>query len=98
MLGGLNPANIHEKLKQDKIFEKHLFAYFKDIIHLHLPDIEVVVNKKYESCTENPPHLLEETDPKKLTDWKNIMDSEVKVLGKIPQCHKCMKVCHKYGN
>ena len=66
----MNPADIHEKLKQDKIFEKHLFAYFKDIIHHHLPDIEVVVNKKYESHIENLPHLLEETDPKKPTDWK----------------------------
>ena len=56
------------------------------------------MNKKYESHIGNPPHLLEETDPKKLTDWKNTMDSEVKILGKIPQCHKCMKVCHKYGN
>ena len=72
MLGGLNPADIHEKLKQDKIFEKHLFAYFKVIIHHHLPDIDIVVDKRYEPCIENPPHLPEETDPKKLTDWKKI--------------------------
>ena len=26
------------------------------------------------------------------------MDSEVKILGEIIQCHKCMEVCHKYGN
>ena len=47
---------------------------------------------------KNPPQLPEETDPKKPTDWKKIMDSEIKVLGEILQYHKCMKVCHKYGN
>ena len=26
------------------------------------------------------------------------MDSEINVLGEILQYHKCMKVCHKYGN
>ena len=83
MLGGLNPANIHEKLKQDKIFEKHLFSYFKDIIHHHLPDIEVVVNKKYESCTENPPHLLEETDSKKPQIGKILWILRLRYLAKF---------------
>ena len=56
------------------------------------------MDKRYEPCIENPPHLPEETDPKKLTDWKKIMYSETKVLGEILQYHKCMKVYHKYEN
>ena len=32
LVWGLNPADIHTKLKQDKIFEKYLFSFFEDII------------------------------------------------------------------
>ena len=101
MLGGMNPTDIHEKLKRDKDFENHLFDYFEDIIHHHLPDVEVIVDKNHEPCVKCPLHLPEncpDLDPKEHADWKRFMDSEIKILGEILQRHKCGKVCHKYGN
>ena len=101
MLGGMNPTDIHEKLKRDKDFENHLFDYFEDIIHHHLPDVEVIVDKSYEPRVECPPHLPKncpDLDPEEHADWKRFMDSEIKILGEILQRHKCGKMCHKYGN
>jgi hypothetical protein len=33
-----------------------------------------------------------------LNDWHSFMQTEVKKLGKVLQCHRCRPVCHKYGN
>ena len=101
LVGGLNPADIHTKLKQDKNFEKHLFSFFEDVIQHHLPDVELTIDKNYEpriECPPHPPKYHPDMDMKVLEDWDRFMDSEVKILGEILQRHRCMEVCHKYGN
>ena len=88
MLGGMNPTDIHEKLKRDKDFENCQFDYFEDIIHHHLPDVEVIVDKNYKPHVKCPLHLPEncpDLDPKEHADWKRFMDSEIRILGEILQ-------------
>ena len=90
LVGGLNPADIHTKLKQDKIFEKHLFSFFEDIIQHHLPNVELTIDKNYEphiECPPHPPKYHPDMNLKVLEDWDIFMDSEVKILGEILQYH-----------
>ena len=101
LLGGLNPSDIHEKLKIDDSFKERLFAYYEDIIHHHLPDVDIVMDTHYEPRVECPPNLPEDCpnlNTIQLAEWKIFMDSEIKKLGEIFQRHKCRQVCHKYGN
>ena len=101
LLGGLNPKEIHKRLKEDSEFQSRFFAYFEDIIQHELPNIEIDVDPTYEPRIERPPpppkfsSLLTEKD---LQEWQSFMQNEVKQLGEILQRHKCKPVCHKYGN
>jgi hypothetical protein len=52
--GGSNPSVIHQQL-HDEAFPKKFFAFFNDIIHHHLPDVEIVVDSKFEPRIERPP-------------------------------------------
>ncbi|KAG1761818.1 hypothetical protein EDD22DRAFT_736177, partial [Suillus occidentalis] len=45
--GACNPSDMHVKLRDVK-FQQRFFAFFEDIIHHHLPDIEVDIDPKYE--------------------------------------------------
>ena len=101
LLGGLNPSDIHEKLKIDDSFKEWLFGYYEDIIHHHLPDVDIVMDMHYKPCVECPPNLPENCpnlNTIRLAEWNIFMDSEIKKLGDIFQQHKCRHVCHKYGN
>ena len=99
-MGGLNPSDIHEKLKQDVEFERRLFSYFEDIISHHFPDVDIALDNKYEPRIECPPQppFPSKGDETVSRAWKSFMNTEVKIVGELLQCHKCRDVCHKYGN
>jgi hypothetical protein len=55
LLGGLNPSQIHERLKQDVSFKNRFFEFFENIIHHHMPDIDIKVEANFEPRTQRPP-------------------------------------------
>ena len=101
LLGGLNPNDIHRKLKEDLDFKTRFFSFFEDIIQHDLPDIDVVIDPMYEPRVERPPlppKLSPTTSVETLREWQLFMETEVKKLGEALQRHRCQPVCHKYGN
>ena len=104
LLGGLNPNEIHERLKKDNDFEKRFFNFFEDIIQHELPEVDVNIDTGFEPRVERPPlppssaASSSEIPVKRLRDWQIFMESEVKKLGEVLQRHTCRPVCHKYGN
>lgn len=100
LVGGLNPDELHKKLKDVDGFDQQFFSFFESIIYHHLPDIEVEFDpKSYEPRTQRPPippddiSLLENIE-----EWESVFCTEVKMCGEVLQRHGCRKVCHKYGN
>jgi Helitron helicase-like domain at N-terminus len=55
LVGGCNPNEIHRRLNEDPEFQNRFFGFFEDVIHHHLPDVEVSVEKSYEPRAERPP-------------------------------------------
>ena len=99
LLGGLNPSQVHQRMRDDPDFERRFFAFFKDIIHHHLPDIEMEVDKSFEPRTECPPKPPNVDDHiNTLDEWDSVFCMQIKMCGEVLQCHGCRKVCHKYGN
>ena len=103
LLGGLNPNDIHQRLKEDAAFKTRFFAFFEDIIQHDLPDVDVIMDPTYEPRVERPPFppkpsITHPECTQALHEWQMFMDSEVKKLGEVLQHHKCKPVCHKYGN
>jgi hypothetical protein len=100
LLGGLNPNDIHKRLKEDTEFASRFFAFFDDIIQHDLPDVEIPIDPTYEPRVERPPSPPESgsISPEKIYEWRSFMQTEVKKLGEALQRHKCKPVCHKYGN
>ena len=100
LLGGLNPNEIHRRLKDDAEFEHRFFSYFEDIIQHHLPDVDVLIDAAYEPRVERPPipPSSKKMSSHDLYEWRSFMETEVKKLGELLQRHKCKPVCHKYGN
>ena len=99
LLGGLNPSDVHQKMRDDPEFQERFFAFFEDIIHHHFPDIDLEVDKSFEPRTERPPrppgvdaHL------DMLDEWESVFCTQIKMCGEVLQRHGCRKVCHKYGN
>ena len=101
LLGGLNPSQIHEHLKHDVAFKNHLFDFFENTIHHHLPDIDIKVESDFEPRIQRPPLP---PDPSfhpaldELAEWESVFVTEIKMCGEILQRHTCRPVCHKYGN
>lgn len=98
LTGGLNPSDVHKHLL-DESYQERFFSFFDDIIWHHLPDIELHIEKTFESHIQRPPpppnpdvpfHVMEE--------WESVMVTEIKKCGEILQRHVCAPVCHKYGN
>lgn len=89
--GGLNPSELHQKLAESVDFQKQFFDFFEDIIHHHLPDIDVSVDPGFDPRTQRPPLPSDE-------DWDSIFASEVKKCGEFLQRHFCRPVCHKYNH
>ena len=101
LLGGLNPNDIHERLKEDHEFEKRFFSFFEDIIQHELPDVDIDIDSTFEPRVQRPPSPPSSSTPipaERLRDWRLFMESEVKKLGEVLQRHNCRPVCHKYGN
>ena len=101
LLGGLNPNEIHRRLKEDSEYKHHFFAYFEDIIQHHLPDVDILIDATYKPQVERPPSPpmpSKKMSTHDLYKWQSFMESEAKKLGEVLQHHKCKPVCHKYGN
>jgi hypothetical protein len=99
LLGGLNPSQVHQKMHDDPDFERRFFAFFEDVIHHHLPDIDMDVNKSFEPRTERPPRPPNvDAHLDMLNEWDSVFCTQIKMCGEILQRHGCRKVCHKYGN
>ncbi|KAG1744865.1 hypothetical protein EDD22DRAFT_786211, partial [Suillus occidentalis] len=91
--GGSNPSDIHRKLRDDD-YQRRFFAFFEDIIHHHLPDVEVEINSKFDPRVERPPeHCAGDA-----AEWNSTFATQVKQCGEALQHHTCRAVCHKYGN
>lgn len=100
LVGGLNPSDLHKKLKTNPDYEKQFFQFFESIIHHHLPDVEMNVDSS-EPRVERPPIPPKYTasDPIEiLNEWEEVYVTEVKKCGEVLQRHVCKPVCHKYGN
>jgi len=99
LLGGLNPSEVHQKMRDDPSFQERFFAFFEDAIHHHLPDIDLDVDKSFEPRTERPPKPPQvDTHLDMLNEWESVFCTQVKMCGEALQRHECRKVCHKYGN
>lgn len=105
--GGLNPSEVHRRMKNDDGFRNRFFAFFEDIIRHQLPDVDVppgFQSKTYKPATELPPTPLpalkegQERNEDEILDWEAEFDTEVKLCGEALQRHYCKAVCHKYGN
>ena len=99
LLGGLNPSEVHDKMRDDSEFQQRFFAFFEDTIRHHLPDIDMEVDKSFEPQTErppNPPSVDSHLDV--LDEWESVFCTQIKMCGEVLQRHGCRKVCHKYGN
>jgi hypothetical protein len=100
LLGGLNPAEIHSRMRDDDDFQKRFFAFFEDIIHHHFPEVDgVEIDKSFEPRTERPPQPPSpDASLEALNEWGSVFCTQIKMCGEVLQRHGCRKVCHKYGN
>jgi ATP-dependent exoDNAse (exonuclease V) alpha subunit len=101
LVGGLNPSELHERMKQDDAFQQKFFDFFEGIIHHHLPDIDVQLDKSFEPRTQRPPCppvVFENTPVEILNEWESVFVTEIKKCGEVLQRHTHRPVCEKYGN
>ena len=99
LLGGLNPSDVHQKMRDDPGFQERFFAFFEDIIHHHFPDIDLEVDKSFEPRTERPPKPPSvDAHLDMLNEWESVFCTQIKMCGEILQRHGCRKVCYKYRN
>jgi len=99
LVGGLNPSQLHDRLRGDDQYQKQFFSFFEDVIHHHLPDVEDHIDPTFEPRTQRPPQPPSvKSPPDALSSWGHVFATEVKRCGEALQQHKCRAVCHKYGN
>ena len=101
LVGGLNPSDLHEKLKDNDKYQSQFFEFFEDIIHHHLPDIEYKLQPECDPRTERPPAppAVSTNIPLDiLNSWNSAFLTEIKKCGEKLQRHEHRKVCYKYGN
>src|SRR5882724_6414593 len=83
----------------DLQFKKRFFSYFETISRQSLPELDYVLDPKFEPGTQCPPivpnHNISNDEMK---DWTDDFLYEIKSCGEVLQRHVCRKVCHKYGN
>ena len=92
-LRGLNPSQVHQKMRDDPSCQERFFAFFEDVIHHHFPDIDVEVDKSFEPRTERPPKPPQfDTHLNTLNEWKSVFCTQVKMCGEALQRHECRKV------
>jgi hypothetical protein len=96
--GGCNPSDIHRKLRDHK-YQQRFFAFFEEIIHHHLPDIEVEIDSKFDPCMECPPEPpAGDVNADVMSEWESMFAMQIKQCGEVLQHHTCRAVCHIYGN
>lgn len=84
--------------------KSRFFAFLDQIIHHHLPDIEITIDPKFEPRVERPPkppspaNLSDQIPSNVLSEWESTLVTETKKCGEVLQRHRCRPVCHKYGN
>ena len=93
MAGALNPADVHQRLKSEEGFDKHLFTYLENIIKHDLPETGVIIEDDYEPRICRPPKLCHIADDE---GTKCLFNTEVEKCGEKMQRHHCHEVCHKY--
>ena len=91
--GGLNPTEVHEKMRNDINWKQQFFEYFEDIIKHELPETCDDIEPGYEPRAQRPPNP---DSP----DFAREFVAEVKKMGECLQRHPspCKPVCHKYGS
>ena len=84
LLGALNPADLHEKLKSSPGFDHKVFSFSEEIIKHHLPEIEVNIDKEFEPHLEHPLHAPPPPKSCEMFDiyeWKVDFETDVKKCG-----------------
>lgn len=89
--GGLNPSEVHRRMKTDLDFKQRFFDFFDSIIKHDLPHPEQSIDKDYNPRVEMPP------DPDG-DDYDREFGAQVKACGEALQRHKHRDVCYKYGS
>jgi hypothetical protein len=92
--GGMNPSEVHARMKQHPEWQAQFFRFFEDIIRHHLPDTDDEPQPDRELRAERPP---KPDNP----DFEREFRSDYKLLGEQVQRHDdpCRKnVCFKYGS
>lgn len=82
----MNPSNIHQRLRDDNDYQRNFFEFFEDIIHHHLPNIEMEVDPKFKPRIERPPvpPTVNETTPiDVLNEWESAFVAEIKKCGEV---------------
>jgi hypothetical protein len=101
LLGGMNPSDVHEKLRGDSAYQHRFFDFFESIIHHELPNVDVQIDSAFNPRIQRPPippKIGEKHAIEILNKWNEIFATEVKMCGEVLQRHVCRAVCHKYGN
>jgi len=75
------------------------FSFFETISCHSLPDIDYVLDPKFEPHCQHPPIVPDNySSEDDLKDWSDEFLYEINSCGKVLQRHVCRKVFHKAGN
>ncbi|KAA1471060.1 hypothetical protein DENSPDRAFT_743927, partial [Dentipellis sp. KUC8613] len=103
--GGMNPSDVHKRMKEDDSFKRRYFRFYESVSMHHLPDAKPpnFDATRYEPRVELPPvPPVPDSDGRLpqdiLNEWDDVMRTEIYMCGETLQRHTCRAVCHKYGN
>ena len=93
LCGGLNPSDVHAKMRTDPEWKQRFFDFFDTIIKHRLPDTGDIVDPAFEPRVQRPP------DPSH-PEFEAEFNAKVKKCGEVLQRHSvpCKPVCMKYGS
>ena len=89
--GGLNPSDVHQKMRESSEWTEKYFRYWEDVIYHHVPEAEGEVPKNFEPRTQRP---LNPEHP----NFGSEFVQDVRNCAEILQKHVCRNVCHKCGH
>ncbi|KAF5343799.1 hypothetical protein D9758_016212 [Tetrapyrgos nigripes] len=98
LVGGMNPSDIHTKMRNDPDFERRFCNFFDCLIWHHLPNIEYYDDKNVEPRAERPPvppSINQYSDLDIARNWDDTFQYEHKKLGEKVQRHRYQGVCFK---
>jgi hypothetical protein len=52
LLGGMNPSDVHEKLRGDSAYQHRFFEFVESIIHHELPNVDVQIDSAFNPHSE----------------------------------------------